>query len=434
MGGSTKVIDTTPKQTQGLRTGVIDWLQGGTAGQAAKGSQGGSFFDKLRKSKALQGPNIGPSSGGPQPGAASPFDRIFAAMPGEVGRTEVDRVGDVEGFDRSAVRDVNAPAFNWDPSQIQQINPNMIPSVGGAGGANPNLPDFLRKDVRNVQGYGTQSVDQLGGANSAFFKNMQAQLQPSFTQQRELGLAGAKEAAGNLTGSGFGNYLGSAINRSLGDEQARLADYASQGLQTEVGRQQGDAGRMLQADISNQGADQGFMNLLLNRGVAQGQFDQEGNRLDLQGQMSNQDAQLRGLLANQGASIEGARLGTQIGQGNQETGLRALLANQGADQNFLAQEMQRRFGNQGAGINQNQFQGGMDQQRLIQEFQTRAQQGDANAQRFMQMLLAQSTAGVGQGTVQKSGGIGAVLGPLAGLAGTALGGPIGGAIAKKITG
>src|SRR5690606_27512502 len=104
---------------------------------------------------------------------------------------------------------------------------------------------------------GTQSVDQLGGANSAFFKNMQSQLQPAFTQARTEGLAAAAERSGNLTGSGFANRLGAAINRSLGDEQARRAAHAQFGIGQEMQRQMGMAQLGTQQNIASyQGQNQ----------------------------------------------------------------------------------------------------------------------------------------------------------------------------------
>lgn len=432
MGGSTKVVDTTPKQTQGLRTDVIDYLSGKPRTSSAGTQQGNGLFGILRaRENALTGTN--PSGGGPQPGAADPFDRIRAESPELPPQINIPQVGPVEGFGRDSIRDIFGGNVNFDPSMIGMIDPNMIPGVGN------NLPSFMRKDIGNVGtnplGHlGTDSVDQLGGANSAFFQNMMKQLQPAFDQRRTEGIAAAREGAGNLTGTGLGNSIGTSINRSLGDEQATLANYAAQGLQTEVGRQLqqagintnrdiSSAGNALQAGIANQGADQNFMSILLNRaGLGQ------------QGELANQDATLRTLLANQGAGIEGARLGLQAGQGNQEAALRASMANQGADQNFMSQELQRLFGNQGAQIGQNQFQGNMDQQRQMQIFQTLAQLGDSNAQRFMQMLLGQSTAGVAPGQVTQSGGIGSLLGPLGGIAGTALGGPLGGALGSKLFG
>jgi len=171
---------------------------------------------------------------------------------------------------------------------------------------------FDRGQIRDVTGERTASVDSLGGANSAFFQNMMGQLAPAFAQRRAEGLAAGAERAGNLTGSGFANRLGSAVNRSLGDEQAALANYAVQGLQMEMQRQQGDANRMLQAGMANQGADTGFLQALLQgRGQDLSARGQDigvstGNR-DAFDQMSNANAQrFAGLLGQQAQPYQDA--------------------------------------------------------------------------------------------------------------------------------
>lgn len=265
MGGHSKVVDTTPKQTQQTRSGVIDYLN--------------------------KGPGYSQMNAAPVPGVqtAGPVSTMFNS-----------------GSD---------------------VNRGMIGNVSSAP---------------------TQSVDQLGGANSAFFKNMMSQLQPSFDQSRSEGLAAAREGAGSLTGSGFANALGSSINRSLGNQQATLANYASQGVQAEMGRQQADAARQLSANQGNQGADTSFMNALLSR--------------------------------------------NQQGLQAQQLGLQAQTQNQNTQQ----------------GANNLQFQGNSDT-------------ANQNAQRFMQMLMGQSTAGIAPGTIQTSGGIGSILSPIAGIAGQAAG-------------
>jgi hypothetical protein len=130
----------------------------------------------------------------------------------------------------------------------------------------PDMQRVILDQIERVSAPSTQSVDQLGGQNSAFFQNMMGQLAPAFAQQRAEALAQAKESAGTLTGTGLTNMLGGAMNRSLGNQQAILADYASRGLQTEVGRQQGDAGRSLQAALSNQSSG-------LERLLTQGRLD-----------------------------------------------------------------------------------------------------------------------------------------------------------------
>lgn len=230
--------------------------------------------------------------------------------------------------------------------------------------------DISRGQVRDVSAGTTQSVDQLGGANSDFFKNMMAQLQPAFDQERATGLAAAKESAGTLTGSGFANRLGASINRSLGSEQATLANYAAQGLQTEAQRQQADAGRALTAATANQGADQNFINMILQRN-------------------------------NQG--LQAQQLGLQAETQNQNAALQTNLTQ-------AQLEAQRKLGifNTTAGINQQ------------------------NANIYAQLLGGQATAGVTPATVQQSGGVGGFLGGVAGTVLGAAAGPVGSALGGKI--
>jgi hypothetical protein len=234
--------------------------------------------------------------------------------------------------------------------------------------------------------------------NSAFFNNMVAQLAPLFNQQRAQAIAQAKEGAGNLTGSGFGNILGEAVNRSLGQQQATLADYASRGLDTEVNRQLGLAGLNTQRDLEqarlqfgagqgNQQADQAFLQYMLSRGAT-------GAELGQRGEFANIDTALRGSLANQ------------------QTDLQRMLANQGIQGQY--------------GLTQAQ----LDQARNMGIFGTQSDIANQNAQRFFQLLQAMGLGGVGPGTVTQSGGIGSILGPIGSILGTALG--PGGAIAKHI--
>ena len=130
-------------------------------------------------------------------------------------------------------------------------------------GVRTDVENFLRGagpgKISGGTAPGTASVDQLGGANSPFMQNILKQLTPLFDQQRAETLAAAKESAGNLTGSGLGNTIGTAVNRSLGAQQAQLADFAQQGLQLEMQRQQGDANRRFQGQ---QNDAQRFLQLL----------------------------------------------------------------------------------------------------------------------------------------------------------------------------
>lgn len=136
-------------------------------------------------------------------------------------------------------------------------------------GLRNSVQDFLMQQgpgaIRTGAQPGTDSIDTLGGANSAFFQNLMTQLRPQFDQQRAEGLAAAKEAAGNLTGSGFGNTLGAAVNRSLANENATAAQFANQALQLEMQRQQADANRVFQGQ---QNDAQRFLQMLYGMSTA----------------------------------------------------------------------------------------------------------------------------------------------------------------------
>lgn len=497
MGGSTKVIDTNPKDVSGLRSALSSWLMNPGPGQRAAatappppiggqgpifGGGGGMFnpggpqpggqsgttrlfggqgdygdpnnpggymgrsagmgldpkaiaanpggYDQWRQQAGAAGYNYGPQGqnlggpainpmypgvdmggggggggGGYNPGnggnfgpGGGGFDRLFGNTGTGPGRVDLGGAPQMAG--------INPLMFNGvDLSQIPMVG-QMLGGPGGIGGVN-------RTNVRDVNAptalgaMGTASVDSLGGANSAFFRNMQNQLSPAFTQQRNEAIAAARQAAGNLTGSGYANTVGTALNRSLGDEQARLADYAVHGIDTEVGRQTALAGINSQRDISNQGmamnaslanqgADQNFLNFLLGRG-----------QLTNQAGMSNQDAITRTLLANSQNSLN-------AGMANQNTAFNTGKANM---------DMAGQYG---------LAQGGMDQQRNLAQYSSGVDMQNQNAQRFLQMLMGMSTAGIGQGQVVQKGGIGSVLGGILGTGLGAMTGGLGTSIAGKI--
>lgn len=349
MGGpKTTVVDTTPKQTQDLRNAVQGYI-----------------MDPKKGGIAGQGTAVAPTLPGPvQVGSSAPVGTSFNS-----------------GSDPTRARDVSAPS-SYTPQNV---------SAG------------------QVSTQGTDSVDKLGGANSAFFSNMMAQLQPAFTQQRNEGMAGAKEMAGTLTGSSFANSLGKAVNRSLGSEQATLANYATQGMQMEMGRQQSDASRFLQAAGMNQSAN------------------------------------LQAGIANQGAGLSAANM-------NMQGSLAAQTANQAADTNFMNAMLTRNqqgLAAQQMGSNAEQFnssqtasknalQAQLDAQRGAMGYQGQLGVNQQNANNFMQLLGQQATVGAGPTTVQQKSGFGSVLGGIGGMAIGSMLGPIGtaagGAIGKKIFG
>jgi hypothetical protein len=72
-----------------------------------------------------------------------------------------------------------------------------------------------------------------------------------FAETRAQGLAQTKEAAGNLTGSGYNNLLGSYANQSIAQEQTFLADLLNR-------RQSQNAGNFLQLLLGQQPAQAAY--------------------------------------------------------------------------------------------------------------------------------------------------------------------------------
>lgn len=156
-------------------------------------------------------------------------------------------------------------AYPTMPADVGQFRGGVLANLGqhvGDLNVNPNVAQ-------------TQSLDQLGGANSAFFQNMLAQLLPTFTQNNALALAQAKESAGNLTGSGFANTLASGVNRSLADENQLAVQYANQALQQEMQRQQSQASLMAQILGGNADRYGGLISSFGNTGVGPAQYAQK---------------------------------------------------------------------------------------------------------------------------------------------------------------
>lgn len=325
-GGNTMAIGTSSRDYQGLRGQLQRELMG----------RAGDITARL--------PNA-PD----QLGQAGQMNMQFGALPqlvrGDVRNVNGPQLGALQDFGRGDQIEAmqfqrnllgNAPMVQGPGPigrpDIGQANLNDAPQVSfqGFGGV-----DMVRDPRIAARGTNTQSVDQLGGQNSAFFQNMQQQLAPVFDQRRQLALAQAKEAAGNLTGSGYGYYLGQAVNRSLADEREALLGYASQGLQAELGRQSNQAGMANQRNLS-----QAQLQLQARQGNqdVMRQLSLRGGELGLQAGLANQDTArqygLAGFQAEQDRLNRAAELGLQADTTSAELGLRAGLANQDVASRF----------------------------------------------------------------------------------------------------
>lgn len=135
---------------------------------------------------------------------------------------------------------------------VGQLPSGQPQGLFGLGGSMQNL-DTTPPDVRAIrQQFGGALMGQLPGAvqqgfgpmgdygsnaDSQFF--LQTLLKPymeMFAAQRGGVLAQAKESAGNLTGSGYNNILGSAASESLANEQGILAGILNQLRSQEIQR------------------------------------------------------------------------------------------------------------------------------------------------------------------------------------------------------
>jgi hypothetical protein len=269
-----------------------------------------------------------------------------------------------------------------DPSRVNagyagNVDPMMLTQQFGLGG-DYDIRSLLSQFGGGGGGGGTgggsginiDSVDTLGGENSAFFKNMMAQFSPAFAQRRAEALAAAKESSGNLTGSGFANALGTTVNRSLGDEQERLANVGMEGIKMELGRQ----GQL--AELANSRAMSG----------ASGAVAHQGNLMNF-------------ILGRAGLDLEGQKMGLQQGMSNQDAALRAGMGNQSTRQGSM------------------DLQSKMDFDREMAMYNARNNMSNSNSDRYTQLLNNMTTTGVGPNQVTKSGGVSGFLSGLLNVGG-----------------
>lgn len=130
---------------------------------------------------------------------------------------------------------------------------------GDVQGFRGGLLDFIRQ-----QGLGTA----LSGSPQAIDLKPYMDL---FGQRRAEGLAQAKESAGNLTGSGFANILGSAAGRSIFDENAFLANLQENARQASAQRFMGLLG-LIPGVTGQVGHQPGFLDYLFQGASAAAPF------------------------------------------------------------------------------------------------------------------------------------------------------------------
>lgn len=146
----------------------------------------------------------------------------------------------------------------------------------------PNDIRPLRQNIASqlMQGIGGGALSQgfqgvlgQGGAPPAqdmsfFYNNILQPYNELFQAQRNTALGQAKESAGNLTGSGYNNILGSATAESLAGQQALTAQTLMGLREQELQRQQNLMGMLFQFAGQGVGPNQsayqpGFLDAIL---------------------------------------------------------------------------------------------------------------------------------------------------------------------------
>lgn len=203
-------------------------------------------------------PNPGPS--GPGYGGSSPPTAPDTPTPTSTGSTSgpwnlsFDQAGPEGPFS-----DLPTAASMFQSIFASPVTPPGSTAIAG-------LPDYARTNLAPTPT--TQSVSEIaGGPNSYFANQVLSPYDQLFNQQRREALAQAKESAGNLTGSGLGNVIGSAVNRTLPQQQAQLSDILT-GLTTqELGRQQNYANNSLQQLLAQGGINANMASQIFGAGT-----------------------------------------------------------------------------------------------------------------------------------------------------------------------
>lgn len=296
MSGSTKTVSTTPREIVGLRNDLSNWLRGPQAATSApppKFNNIKMIGDVQRKMWEQQQAMAGAQGNAAATGGPQPRGNNLSGPLGGAG-VNLAALANAGGMFKGSKSTEGSPSPN-------QVGSTAGPQGGAVMGPGQSL-DFKFAPQNPAPGGAegfdrmfTQSMDQLGGANSPFFQNMMAQLNPMFEQQRADAVAAAREGAGNLTGSGYGNIMGSMMNRTLGSQQAMAADLFQNLAGMEMQRQQGDAGRFMQTLLG-----------MSTAGVAPEQVVQSGGMGSILGPVG-------GILGTALAGPVGAAIGGKLG-------------------------------------------------------------------------------------------------------------------------
>ena len=128
------------------------------------------------------------------------------------------------GFLKGQVKQINSTPQDIRPLR-QGISQQLLQGLSG---------NALAQAYQGVLGGGPPPAQDT----SFFYNNILKPYTDLFQAQRGAALGQAKESAGNLTGSGYNNILGSSLSESLANQQATTAQTLLGLRQQELQRQQ----------------------------------------------------------------------------------------------------------------------------------------------------------------------------------------------------
>ena len=218
MGGTTKQVSTTPRETQVLRNSLIDaFMSGNVRDPYASG-------------------NIG----------NNPYNQSWM---------NASRTASMDAYEKARSRgNLLGAVRHYRDAQ-------------GMEGAGPDA-NFLNMLNGGIFARGP-SLDSFADPNGALFTSIRGGYDDMFSANRAAALAQAKEASGNLTGSGYAANLGGVVNRSIGEQNALMSSILTQLALAQYGQENSNAQNNAQRFIT-------MLSQLSGQGVAPNTIVQSG--------------------------------------------------------------------------------------------------------------------------------------------------------------
>jgi len=388
-GGKVKSYDAIPSDVTGLRKQTASWL--------------GNNMNDLKQTPATSAtPTFERTANVATPG----MNQLERAQSGQ----DANPYGRYRGLENVNTQQTTASTRSGNIlDQLMAVNGGTDPRVAqillsGGGGVSAGKIAGLTE--------GQQSVSDL--ATQGFMDKMLQQYNPYFEQARQKALAQAKEASGNLTGSGFANALGTSTNESIAQQQAQLAQLAQFGISQEMARQQGLAGFENQRNIAQAGnelsASAANAGNMLQGALGYGNLSQNGTNQRLQAllgagslDLNNRTLDSNEQQRNMGYDLEKwktlAGLQQNDAQSQAQRDQQTNLFNAGAanDREQFVANLAAQLGmnNRQLSSQENQFLASLLQNN--NQFNAGQTNGvnNSNAQRIAQLLGGMTSAGVG---------------------------------------